>query len=99
MHYSPFIRFALYQNVPNPFNPTTSIRYDVPAAGGRVTLRVYDVSGRLVRTLVDGVQPPGDHTATWNGRNDHGNGVATGVYFYRMTAPGFETTRKMILLQ
>ncbi len=46
--------FALYQNVPNPFNPETTIRYDVPAGGGKVTLRVFDVSGRLVRTLVDG---------------------------------------------
>jgi VCBS repeat-containing protein len=91
--------FALCQNVPNPFNPTTVIRYDVPAGGGRVTLRVYDVAGRMVRTLVDGLETSGEKRVTWNGRNDHGSLVSTGVYFYRMTAPGFEMTKKMVLLQ
>ena len=91
--------FALYQNVPNPFNPTTVIMYDVPERGGHVTLRIYDVAGRLVRTLVDGPQAAGEKRVTWNGRNDHGSNVATGVYFYRMTAPGFETTKKMVMLQ
>jgi hypothetical protein len=91
--------FALYQNVPNPFNPTTVIRYDVPAGGGRVTLRIYDVAGRLVRTLVDAVEGPGEKRITWNGRNNGGSGVATEIYFYRMTGPGFTKTRKMVLLQ
>jgi hypothetical protein len=91
--------FALYQNVPNPFNPTTAIRYDVPDAGGRVTLQIYDAAGRLVNTLVDGVQAPGEKRVVWDGRNSRGNHVATGVYFYRMAAPGFTTTRKMVLLQ
>jgi hypothetical protein len=91
--------YTLYQNVPNPFNPTTVIRYDVPASGGNVTLRIYDVSGGLVRTLVDEVQTPGEKRVFWYGRNNRGNRVATGVYFYCMTAPGFEMTRKMILLQ
>lgn len=91
--------FALYQNAPNPFNPTTEIRYDVPAAGGRVTLRIYDAAGRLVRTLVDAAQAAGEKRAAWDGRNNWGHRVATGVYFYRMTAPGFSNTRKMVLLQ
>jgi hypothetical protein len=91
--------FALYQNVPNPFNPTTAIRYDVPVGGGEVTLRVYDVSGRLVRALVDGPEGPGAKMVTWDGRNDRGQAVSSGVYFYRMTAPGFDTTHKMVLLQ
>jgi hypothetical protein len=91
--------FALYQNVPNPFNPTTTIRYDVPVGGGAVTLRVYDVHGRLVRTLVDERQSPGQKTVVWQGKDDRGKGIATGVYFYRMTAPGFEVARKMVLLQ
>jgi hypothetical protein len=91
--------FALHQNVPNPFNPTTVIRYDVPVCGGHVTLRVFDVAGRLVRTLVDSPQSAGEKRVTWNGRNNHGSLVATGVYFYRMTAPGFSKTRKMVLLQ
>jgi photosystem II stability/assembly factor-like uncharacterized protein len=89
----------LYQNRPNPFNPTTVIRFDVPTGGAHVSLRVYDVRGNLVRTLVDGVEAPGERRVVWNGRNEAGNLVATGVYFYRMTAPGFEMTRKMVLLQ
>jgi hypothetical protein len=91
--------YALYPNVPNPFNPATVIRFDVPAGGGEVTLRVYDVSGRLVRKLVDGTEEAGEKTVTWNGRNNRGQMVASGVYFYRMTAPGFEMTKKMVLLQ
>jgi len=85
--------------VPNPFNPTTTIRYDVVPPGGRVTIRVYDVAGRLVKTLTDADQPSGAKQVTWRGRDDRGHRVATGVYFYRMTAPGFEMTRKMVLLQ
>jgi hypothetical protein len=92
-------RFDLHQNVPNPFNPTTTIHYDVPAGGGMVTVRVYDVHGRLVRTLIDGQQSSGQKTVVWNGRNDRGQIVATGVYFYRMTAPGFDVAKKMVLLQ
>jgi hypothetical protein len=91
--------FALHQNVPNPFNPTTRIQYDVPTNGGKVTIRIYDVEGRLVRTLVDGHQSAGQKTTSWHGRNNRGQNVATGVYFYRMTAPGFVTTRKMVLLK
>jgi predicted outer membrane repeat protein len=91
--------FALHQNVPNPFNPTTVIHYEVPASGGKVKLRIFDVEGRLVRTLVDGVETPGEKRVIWNGRNSRGARVATGVYFYRMTAPGFTKTRKMVLLQ
>jgi hypothetical protein len=92
-------RFALYQNVPNPFNPTTTIAYDVADPGGVVTLRIYDVSGKLIRTLVEGVQSPGQKRATWNGKNDRGQRVASGVYFYRLRAPRFDKTRKMVLVQ
>jgi hypothetical protein len=91
--------FALDQNTPNPFNPTTVISYDVPEGGGHVTLRIYDVSGRLVRTLVDESQTPGEKRVTWDARNNRGETVATGVYFYRMKAPGFVKTRKMVLLR
>jgi len=92
-------RFVLHQNVPNPFNPTTMIRFDVPAGSGIVTLRIYDVAGRLVRTLANGNQTPGEKRAIWDGTNEHGEGVASGVYFYRLTAPGFEMTRKMVFLK
>jgi len=91
--------FALHQNHPNPFNPTTSIPFDVPAVGGEVTLRVFDVSGRLVKTLVDGAQTAGQKSVTWNGRSNSGHTVASGVYFYRLTAPGLEQTRTMVLLK
>ena len=91
--------FALYQNTPNPFNPSTRIRFDVPFAGAVVTLRIYDVSGRLVRTLVDGEQASGRKTVAWDGRNQTGEPAATGVYLYRLTGPGFEQTRKMIMLK
>jgi CSLREA domain-containing protein len=91
--------FALHQNVPNPFNPSTVIQYDVPGAGGKVELRIYDVTGRLVRTLINGTQPPGVHRVTWNAEDNRGDQVATGVYFYRLEAPGFTKTRKMVLLQ
>jgi hypothetical protein len=92
-------RYELYQCVPNPFNPATSIRCDVPAPGGRVTIRVYDVAGRLVRTLVDGVQAPGRKETTWDGRMESGHRASSGVYYYRLTAGPFERTRKMVLIE
>jgi hypothetical protein len=97
---SPDIPRAKYlsQNHPNPFNPSTTIAFglDEPAD---MTLVIYDVAGRVVRTLVEGPQPVGEKRVTWNGIDDRGGRVATGVYFYRMTAPGFEMTKKMVLLQ
>jgi hypothetical protein len=90
---------ALHAAVPNPFNPTTEIRYDVPAPGAPVTIVVYDVSGRRIATLVDGYRTGGENRVTWNGRSDLGSEVSTGVYFYRMTTTGFTATRKMVLLK
>jgi photosystem II stability/assembly factor-like uncharacterized protein len=90
---------ALIQNHPNPFNPATTITYDI-AAPGTVTLRIYDVSGRLVTTLVNGHRGVGRHRADWDGRDRNGTHVGTGVYFYRMTAPAYEpVARKMLLLK
>ncbi len=91
--------FRLEQNVPNPFNPTTVLRYEVPAPGGDLELLVYDAAGRRVATLHAGHRDPGAYQAAWNGRNDHGQRVASGVYFARMVAPDFSATRKMILLK
>jgi hypothetical protein len=91
--------YALYQNVPNPFNPTTVIRYGVPSGGAAVTLTIYDVRGGLVRTLVNGVQTSGEKQVRWDGKDEQGQSVATGVYFYRLSAPGFVETRKMMLLK
>jgi flagellar hook assembly protein FlgD len=89
----------LHQNVPNPFNPTTTIRYDVAQGGGHVTLQIFDAGGRVVRTIVDGVESEGRRSVTWDGRSDAGTQVATGVYFYRLSAPGFTQTRKMVMLK
>jgi hypothetical protein len=90
--------FALKQNVPNPFNPTTTIGYDVPQAS-HVSIRVYDVAGRLVRTLVDESAEPGRHEAVWGGRNDRGETVGSGVYFCVMAAGEYRASRKMLLLK
>jgi hypothetical protein len=90
---------ALHQNHPNPFNPTTTLTFDV-ARDGNVTVQIYDISGRLVRTLVDEQRPAGRHEVVWHGRNNRGAIVTSGVYFYRMTSPGFTSqTRKMLLLK
>ncbi len=88
---------ALYGNVPNPFNPSTIIRYDVPSSGGMVTITIYDVSGRVVRTIVKGQETPGQKKIAWDGRDDRGANVSSGVYFCRMTLGSFTQTRKMIL--
>ncbi|MFQ5584846.1 MAG: tetratricopeptide repeat protein, partial [Calditrichia bacterium] len=77
--------FQLSQNYPNPFNPQTQIRFALPQQAN-VKLTIYDVSGRQVRTLVNENMPAGYHTAVWNGRNDNGAQVGTGVYFYHITA-------------
>ena len=85
--------FALHQNYPNPFNPTTTIAFDLPRAT-HVRLSVFDLSGRLVSTLVDAAVPAGSHRVTWNAR-----GLATGIYFLRMNAGGSVELRKMILMK
>jgi hypothetical protein len=89
---------TLHQNVPNPFNPMTTIRYDLPSAV-RVQLSIVDVSGRRVRTLVDELQTPGSRDAIWNGRDDAGGAVASGVYFYVLEAGKQRLTKKLVLLK
>lgn len=91
--------FKLRQNAPNPFNPSTTIYYDVPDGGGEVTLQIYGVSGRLVRTLVNGYETAGTKTVSWNGKSDQGQPMASGIYFFRMTAPGFWDMKKMALIR
>jgi hypothetical protein len=88
----------LYQNFPNPFNPTTLIRYEV-AEPGRVKIQVYDVRGMLVRVLEDRIREAGRYEVEWNGENIRGEKVSSGVYFCRMTAPGYAQTRKMVMLK
>jgi len=88
----------LGQNRPNPFNPETMIPYDA-GPGGRVSIRVFDTSGRLMRTLVDAFLPPGPSSVRWNGRNDRGRPVASGRYFYRLTVGKTTHTRAMTLVR
>jgi hypothetical protein len=94
----PAAKNGLEQNSPNPFNPQTAIRFTL-ASTQNVTLAVYDVSGRLVRMLASGTQEMGAHTITWDGRNDAGATVSSGVYFYRLDAGKFSQTRKMVMLK
>jgi hypothetical protein len=89
----------LYQNVPNPFNPSTSVRYYLPREAA-VTLRIYDTAGRLVATLVDDeVRAAGPHVVEWNGRDTDGRMAASGVYFYRLDSGKYTASRKMVLLR
>ncbi len=85
--------FRLSQNFPNPFNPSTQIAYAVPERS-RITLRVYDLLGKEVATLFDGIRPAGEYVAVF-----HGNGLASGVYFYRLEAGGFTETRKLVMMK
>jgi serine protease AprX len=83
---------------PNPFSPEARIEYIVPVEG-RVTVAVYDLRGRLVRTLVDEATPAGTHSVSWDGTNTRGEGVGSGVYFVRLSTPGREGHAKMTLLR
>jgi len=92
MHLKP-ASFALEQNYPNPFNPATNIRFSLPKEVN-VSLKVYDVLGREIATLMNGVKQPGTYEVIWDAR-----GVPSGVYFYRLAAGEFRDLRKMILLK
>ncbi|UCE19016.1 MAG: M6 family metalloprotease domain-containing protein [Gemmatimonadota bacterium] len=95
------VAFGLAQNYPNPFNPTTTIEYSVVSdqSPSHVTLNVYNLLGQRVRTLVDGVKEPGYHTVTWDGMDEEGDDVSSGVYFYRLQAGEFTAKKKMMFLK
>ncbi|RME20695.1 MAG: T9SS C-terminal target domain-containing protein, partial [Candidatus Zixiibacteriota bacterium] len=90
--------FALGQNYPNPFNPSTTIEYSLPRRS-RVVIEIFNVLGRNVRRLVDEQAEAGRHRVVWDGRNDAGRPVASGVYLYRLVADDYTATRKMLLLK
>ena len=90
--------FGLAQNVPNPFNPSTTIDYQMPEAG-EVRLTVYNLLGQEIRTLIDGQLDAGYHTIVWDGMDDAGRQVASGVYVYRMHSGNFSAIRRMMLLK
>jgi hypothetical protein len=95
---APAVQSDLSQNFPNPFNPSTTIRYTISEASP-TTLDVFDTEGHRVVTLFKGVTPTGAHTVTWDGRDSSGNAVASGLYFYRLDVRGKMFTRKMVLLR
>jgi len=90
--------FSLSQNHPNPFNPATSIQYTLPIRS-HVVLVVYNLLGQKVSTLVDEVKEAGIHQVTWNGKDNKGNTVTSGVYFYRIKADNFSEVKKMVLMK
>ena len=93
--------FSLSQNFPNPFNPSTSISFNVPEGikPHNITMKIYDLRGRLIRTLIDRNFAPGSYTVNWEGKDDRGQKVSSGVYFYRLTSTDFSQTRKMVLMK
>jgi hypothetical protein len=90
--------FALHQNFPNPFNPSTKIRFDLPEAGN-VNLSIYNLMGQKIRTLSSDNMTPGYHAIIWDGTNDIGSQVATGMYFYSIQSSEFQATKKMLFLK
>ena len=92
------VSYDMSQNYPNPFNPTTTIRYSLQA-NSFVTLRIYDILGREVKTLISTEQNSGTHNVQWNGDNNFGNKVSSGIYLYRIKAANFVMTKKMIMLK
>ena len=90
--------FHLYQNMPNPFNPETRIRFSL-AQAGNVQLLIYNEFGQLVRALVDEFRGPGQHSVNWDGRDSRGTQVATGIYFYLLRSEQTSQTRKMLLIR
>jgi hypothetical protein len=95
---TPRLPLTLSQNVPNPFNPSTTIRFYLPEKC-RVKVVVYDVSGRMITSLADGDRPAGHHSLAWNGRDNLGKPVASGIYFCRLQAGKEMRSRKMVLLR
>ncbi len=92
--------FSLYQNYPNPFNPTTTIKYSVGGQGmANVKLIIYNILGQRVKTLVSDTKSPGQYSVLWNGRNDSGVEVSSGVYLYLLKVKNFVETKKMIFLK
>ncbi len=90
--------FILYNNYPNPFNPTTKISFNVPF-DSKLKLEIYNVRGELINTLIDAEYSPGKYEVLWNGRNENGEKVTSGIYFYRFAANGFVQTKRMVLIK
>ncbi len=92
-------QFALHQNYPNPFNPSTQISFDVPEGSEMVKLNIYNILGKNVSTLINNVVNPGKHMVEWNAKDNEGNPVASGIYFYELSSPSFTARKKMLLIR
>jgi flagellar hook assembly protein FlgD len=90
--------YALSKNYPNPFNPTTTIDYSIPQAGN-VELVIYNTAGQKVRTLINQMQDASFYKVVWDGRDESGQSVASGIYFYRLVAGNFSKIEKMTLIK
>ena len=91
-------RFKLYRNYPNPFNPTTTISYQLPE-DSEVELKIYNIKGQKIKNLVNELLPAGAHSIIWNGRDSNGNRVGSGIYFYKLKVGDFQKVRKMMLVK
>ena len=93
------VEISLHQNYPNPFNPSTTISFDITQTSSFVRLEVYNMKGQKVKQLINGQLSAGQHTIVWNGLDDDGKFVTSGVYFYKLKTNNFEKTRKMLLIK
>ena len=92
------LEFALHQNYPNPFNPETNIQFDV-AEKSDVSISIFNIVGQKVATLVDGSMEPGVYNIKWNGLNDKGSALPSGMYFYEMRSTGYHSVMKLVLVK
>ena len=91
-------QYALHQNFPNPFNPATTIQYEIKDAGD-VTIEIFSVLGKRVKRYTNLSQPAGYYSMKWMGKNEQNNYVGAGIYFYSLTVNGYTKTKKMVLLK
>ena len=95
---TPQLLTALSSNYPNPFNPSTNISFSL-ANPGEVSIQIFNQKGQLVKTLLNSSLPAGNHQLTWNGTDEQGAQVGSGVYFYRMKSGKYSSTRKMVMMK
>jgi len=93
-----YVKSVLSQNYPNPFNPTTKINYSLKE-NSKVSINIYNIKGQKVKQLVSDQLSTGQHSAVWNGKDNNGRSVSSGIYFYKLKTGNFEKTRKMILMK
>ena len=100
---SPIVKTELIGNYPNPLNPTTTIEFSLSFGAGRdeghVSIDIFNIKGQKVKTLVNDIYKAGTHKVVWNGDDNHGRNVSSGIYLYRMDTEKYTSTKKMILMK